>query len=486
MTIDRQLIFIAILVYFLATMIIGILPYGRRKINTLETFHTASANIGTGALILCVISSVYTSSTWTAWMPQVTSLGIGSIYACIYVLLAGLFYYKIAPWVYEEGQRRPFLTLAGFLNGIFEDKAIRVIASILSFIVGCIWITLELKTLGIVTSSVFDYRISTAVAILVGLMVVVFYVVWGGLESCIWTSVLQGGIVLIGGIVIAVALIYNKYGDIHGFVDLLKTQKLGDMGSGQKNVSNLTFWTSMIVVSGGGMICLPQLFPRMCMGRKAGDQKRIGIALACASFWCLSFIFIGLVAMDEGYTEQFSNVLIFELMGSTGNVPLICATYIVLLSAALGTLDITLLSVSTIVTSDMLSRIIPEEKLNTGYLLASRILIIGIALVCMSLALIQNMELFLLAMGSYDYQVQIFPLLVYGLTKGKTVKKTKVPLAALVAGLITTAALELTGIRVLSLAPGFVGLVINSSILLFGSRYAEKRETELCDPATAR
>lgn len=477
-------VLIVVLFYFLITMIIGLLPFGKKRVDSLDNFHSATRGISDWCLVFCVLSTIYTSSTWTGWVPLTTQIGIFGIYTTVYIAIAALLYRIISPKVYDDGKENRMFSLGGYLEHRLHSHAINIFVSLVSIIVGAIWVVMELKSLGIIICAAFNYSIDFVSAAIMGLLVIVVYIIWGGMESAVWSACLHGIIMIFGGVIISIMLVVYQYGSVAEFLLLLKDN--GDIVEityhNFSKMGDFPQWISNAIVSALGMVCLPQLFSRMVMGKSENSQKKISRWIGISALWCLSFVLIGYVAMMENIQVTQSAHLIFEIMALSDHSWVLYLTYIVMMAAAMGTLDITLFSLSTIIITTFVSNgEILESKYNKKkkytYVTLSRVVIGIVAMLCMLIAIVLDDNLTDLAINGYQYICQIFPTLMYAAFAKN--RDTKIAFLAMKSGFVLTAVLEVSNICVI-MTSGFWGLMVNSLIIIAGLRKTKKKTSHLC------
>lgn len=472
-------ILVVVLFYFLITMIIGLLPFGKKRVDSLGNFHSATRGIPDWCLVFCVLSTIYTSSTWTGWVPLTTQIGIFGIYTTVYIAISAFLYRIISPKVYDAGRENRIFSLGGYLEDRLNCHSINIFVSIVSIVVGAMWVVMELKSFGIIICAAFNYSIDFVSAVIMGLLVIVVYIVWGGMESAVWSACLHGVIMIFGGIIISIMLVVYQYGSLADFFLILKNNS-GIVEMNYHNfdrISDFPQWISNAIVSALGMVCLPQLFTRMVMGKNGRSQKIISRWLGLSALWCLSFVLIGYVATIEHIQVTQSANLIFEIMALSNHSWILYLTYIVMMAAAMGTLDITLFSLSTIIITTFVSkdetfdRRRIRKKRRYTYVTLSRIVIIVVAMLCMMIAVVLDDNLTDLAINSYQYICQIFPTLMYAAFAKN--KNAKIAFFAMICGFALTALLEMSKLS-LVMTSGFWGLSVNSLVILAGLAFKRK------------
>ena len=476
-------VLIVVLFYFLITMIVGLLPFGKKRVDSLDNFHSATKGISDWCFVFCVLSTIYTSSTWTGCVPLTTQIGIYGIYTTVYIAIAAFLYGIISPKVYDNAKESSIFSLGGYLEHRLHSHGINIFVSIVSIVVGAIWIVMELKSLGIIICAAFNYSINFVSAVIMGLLVIVVYIIWGGMESAVWSACLHGIIMIFGGIIISIMLVVYQYGSLSDFLLILKNNadivelnyhnfsKMGDFPQ----------WISNAIVSALGMVCLPQIFSRMVMGKSEQSQKKIAKWIGISALWCLSFVLIGYVAMIEDLQVTQSSNLIFEIMALSDHTWVLYLTYIVMMAAAMGTLDITLFSLSTIIITTFVSdsKILESrynKKKKYTYVTLSRIVIVIVAMLCMIIAIVLDDNLTDMAINSYQYICQIFPTLMYAAFSKN--KKTRVAFFAMGSGFLVTVILEISAISLI-MTSGVWGLIVNSIIIIANCIDAKRKRSHL-------
>jgi cation/acetate symporter len=113
-----------------------------------------------------------------------------------YVLLALL----LAPYLRKFGK----FTVPDFVGDRYYSKSARVIAAIAAIFVSMTYVAGQMRGVGIVFSRFLGVSINTGV--LVGMAIVAFFAVIGGMKGITWTQVAQYGILILAYLIPAVAI----------------------------------------------------------------------------------------------------------------------------------------------------------------------------------------------------------------------------------------------------------------------------------------
>lgn len=197
-------IFVTLLAYLL--VLIGIGLVARRKTDTSEDYFLGGR--GLGPIVASISASASSSSAWTllgvsgfAFTAGLSALWL--IPGCVggFVLI----WFVMARRLQEESHRTGALTLTDVLavGNPSQQRAIRVLASIIILLGLTSYVASQFQAAGITLGETFG--ISTQTAILIGSAIVVFYTFLGGFWAVSLTDTLQGFMMAATAVVLPVA-----------------------------------------------------------------------------------------------------------------------------------------------------------------------------------------------------------------------------------------------------------------------------------------
>ncbi|WP_323172522.1 Na+:solute symporter [Natrialba sp. PRR66] len=196
-------------VLFAALMIgIGILA-GRYQTNE-EEYFVAGRRSGILVVALAVFASI--QSGWG--MIGVT--GTGYLVGLEYFILVGgliIFGFTGSYWLLGRKMRvlgdvRNAITAPDAMYYRFQDERVRLLGAA-AVLLGCMgYLAAQYAALGIVGALILP--ISFFQALVIGLLIVGFYTIIGGMLAAIWSDAVQGSIMIVGGILTAYYVITNS------------------------------------------------------------------------------------------------------------------------------------------------------------------------------------------------------------------------------------------------------------------------------------
>lgn len=210
-------------VIFAALMIAIGLVAGRHQTDQ-EEYFVAGRRSGVLVVALAVFASI--QSGWG--MIGVTGTGylVGLEY---FVLIGGLIIFGFASsyWLLGRkmrvlGDTRNAITAPDAMYYRFQDERVRLLGAA-SILLGCMgYLAAQYAALGIVGALILP--ISFFQALLIGLVIVGFYTVIGGMLAAIWSDAIQGAIMVIGGVLTAYYVIANSGIGWSGMIDAINAE----------------------------------------------------------------------------------------------------------------------------------------------------------------------------------------------------------------------------------------------------------------------
>lgn len=201
-----------VVVFLYLTFMLLLGAFASRKIKTASDYIVAGKSLGFWLFVMLILGST------TSGMTLLGVAGLGYIggwptfWEQIFVPLTCavaivLYGYKL----YEVCKEKEFLTLQDYLAYRFgSPKAVRVISSLAVLTTSLIYLVGQYTAISIVLKWLLG--ISQIQALLIGALIVVIYVLLGGLYAVSWTTLFQGFIIFFGVLAIAPVVIKSAGG----------------------------------------------------------------------------------------------------------------------------------------------------------------------------------------------------------------------------------------------------------------------------------
>ena len=270
------------------------------------------------------------------------------------------------------------------------------------------------------------------------------YTIYGGLKAVVWSDLLQGGALLIGGAIVAI-IGFSKVGGVGEFMTLNADKLHVGLPADNKDIP----WTALLLG-----IWIPNFFywgfnqfiTQRTLGAKSLAQGQRGIVLAAAIKLLIPFIIIfpGIMAFqlyrdeitdpDQAYAVLITHIVPAGLRG---------VLFAALFGAVMSSLDSMLNSASTIFTMDLYKRHVRPQADTRRLLTVGRIATAVLAVVgCLIAPLPASFE------GVFEYIQKIWGFISPGIV------------AVFVFGLVFRRAPALAAMAAMIVGPAIYGLLL--------------------------
>jgi SSS family transporter len=245
------------LVYFIILLAIGF--WAARKIKSFDSYLVADRNLGFWIFTILMVASMSSGmailgaaglsyvSGWPSICDQIFPPLSLVVALCVF-----------GPKLHRVARRHNHLTLQDYFAHRFESpKLVRGISGLAVVIISMIYLVGQYTAIGITMQRILG--VSYPIGLLIGAVLVTIYVFLGGLYAVSWTTLIQGGILVIGVLTVG-PLIVARAGGLTEINRVLASidPLLLHAADPQKYppVSPDAFFTPVFIVSFGIMVCL--------------------------------------------------------------------------------------------------------------------------------------------------------------------------------------------------------------------------------------
>ena len=471
------LIFIAI--YVLSLLGIGFYAYKQRQKNNMQDFFLAGRNLGFTILFLTLYATQYSGNTLLGFSGATYRNGL-SFLVCVHFMTAIVVCYLLfAPQLYRLSRENQFLTPGDFIYHRYQSQALRILVTLIMVYALANFTLAQMRTLGTAFAGISQGRVPMWAGVVGLALVMLVYESLGGMRSVAWTDAIQGGMLLVGFIILT-GLAFSQFGSIPDAIEKLASNpetlhkiKPPD-GDGVRN------WISFVLLVGLGAAIYPQAIQRVYSARNAGILKR---SLATMAFMplitALVSVMIGLLmaAHLPDLERQFSSngpipsetvltqMCLQIMQQSAFGYWLVVIIFASLLAAVMSTADSALLSISSMITHDLYGQTFRPDADQAHLTRVGKCItwILMIPLVWAALAYEGN--LIQLLKIKFELLIQCVPAIYLGVHSRSLSARTVI--TGLAAGLtITLILIALDWSRVSGIHSGIIGLAVNLAICL--------------------
>jgi solute:Na+ symporter, SSS family len=386
---------LVLIAFLLGTTLVGQVKRG--DTSRLEGFFLGGRGIPWWAVAASLMSSKTSALTFIAVPGFIFAAGGDLRYLQITlgmilgnILMARFF----IPAYYEEKIYSPYDFMENRLG-----TSVSQLARLLFFAGVVLSQSVRLLATALVLSVITGFSIPVCIVIMA-----VFGVVWsvvGGINTVIWTDVVQWGIYTFGAIVAVVAMAYAVPGGVSGIFGIADERaKLALIDLSLDPTKTYTLWVGLIgmAVFELGQNAIDQVVTQRalcCPSAKEAQKAVYASAVGALTFYLMAFVGLGLVAFytvnpPQGATAELlarQPDRVFPLFLVQQMPPGLSAVLIASIFAA-GAINSALAALSQTTVAGVYQRYVRPQASERHYLLASRIFIIVWAAVLGGLALV--------------------------------------------------------------------------------------------------
>ncbi|MEM7170517.1 MAG: sodium:solute symporter family protein [Pseudomonadota bacterium] len=219
--------------YLLLMVGLGWAACQRQAQNSLSGFYLAGRDLGALVLLLTLYATQYSGNNLLGFPGQAHRIGFLWVMSVGFMTSVVVAYLAFAPRLYQSSRRHAFVTPGDWIEHRFASPALSLLAAVLLLIVLINFLLAQLMAMGHVVA-VLSGGLLPFWAGVIGLsLVVLLYETIGGMRAVAWTDCAQGVMLLLGIIGIMVAVLPD--GESLGNGNLGN----GNLGSGNLGSGNL-------------------------------------------------------------------------------------------------------------------------------------------------------------------------------------------------------------------------------------------------------
>jgi len=209
-----DLLTIALLGLYLI-ILIGIGAIASKKIRNTEDYIVAGRSLGFWVFTILIVASICSGMTLLGVSGFGYASGWPGIWEQLFVPLAGAFVIILfGVKLHHIGKEHGYMTIEDYLAHRFESPAtLRTLSAVAGIVVSIIYLVGQYTAISIVL--VWLFQIQHWQALLIAGVIITAYTVVGGLYAVSWTTLFQGGVLIVGVLLMAPMVIISAGGLTH-------------------------------------------------------------------------------------------------------------------------------------------------------------------------------------------------------------------------------------------------------------------------------
>jgi len=453
---------------YLMILCVIVIPARRARQSLAPSDHfLAARSLGPVVLFFTLYATMNSGNTLLGYPGAAYRMGYAWILATGFMMAIPVALHCLVPKLRPLAITHGFVTPGDFIRQRFpEAKNLRRLLALCMIFALANFLFASLKAMGEVTEIITDGAIPYAAGVFGLAIFVVVYESLGGMRAVAWTDAVQGFLMLLG-LCLMLHWVLNAGG---GLQQLNLT--LADIRPEAllvQDSASLWYWLSTLLMMAFASTMYPQTIQRIYAAKSAQSLK---FSFAMISFMPLittlviTLVGIAAIVYFPGLDRLASDQVLMQVLAlwsQAGWLQTLCAMMVLVaaLAAIMSTTDSVLLSLGSVITSDLLDK--PTNQISTT-LFAKRMMVV-LALGMAALAMLRDITLWRLIEIKMEVLIQCVPAFLFGLHVNKV--KSNHVLAGLMFGLGIVMVTQLLGVKTVAGWQVAVLAVIANSLLVF-------------------
>ncbi len=469
----EQLGLVALGLYLIALVTVAEVARRARLDRTPADHFLAARHLGTFVLFLTLYATAYSGNSLLGYPGEAYRRGFSWIMATGFMMAIVVVFHALVPKLRPIAVARGFVTPGDWVRARFAHErggaALRGAVAVLMSVALANFLLAQLAAMGVVTQEITGGAIPYAAGV-VGLAgVILLYETLGGLRAVAWTDAAQG-LLMLAGLGTLLVWLLDASGGLAETTRAIAARRPAAVAV--PDARECANWASSIVLLGFASVVYPQAIQRIYAAQSAATLRR---SLALMSFMPLAttlvVTLIGVAAIPRldglGLVEADSvmpRVLREWSAGGFVTMGLGVLVFLGALAAIMSTADSVLLSLSSVIAVDLLSR--PDDAPETTRLGKRAAVVCMVAAVILALA--PRVTLWRLIELKMELLIQCVPAFLLALHWRRL--RADVTLLGLLVGTAFAVGATLSGTsRLGGVHVGVIGLGMNGMVCVLGS-----------------
>lgn len=335
----RPLALAVVVVYLLTTIVMGLWA-ARRGRGSAGDYVAAERSFGPVVMYFVVGATIFSAYALLGTPQRVVARGSDAFYVLAYgaVGLVPLFFFGAR--VRRIGAREGFVTQAELVAARFESPAVSVMMGLASVVAFVPYLVIQLKGAGLVMEAVTGWPSVYGAAVVY--LVVLVYVIAGGVRGVGWTNVMQGIAMLVVVWVLGLWIPTALFGSVSDMFDRVIAQQPEFLTlPGPGGQTPISRYSSEILMSILGLSMWPHVFMKCFTARSARLVQQSVVAYPTFLFFLVPLLLLGYVAVLAGGPADDTVLLwlVDRLQGNAWHPLLFAFVVFAILAASMSTGD---------------------------------------------------------------------------------------------------------------------------------------------------
>ena len=388
---NKNVISLLIIVAYLILMLGVTVRNSRKKQsnNTTQAFFLANRGVGGILMALTMIAGMQSTFAFLGAPGMYYQHGVSYIVMVLSQVWVAFMVIFLGNKVRMQANKYGYMSIGDYFQDRYESGYLKILASIISVLMTLIFLSMQYvgnaTALSIITGDLLDYKVALIISVLFSLL----YVIIGGAGGVVLLDAFQA-IILMTGIVIAAIIAIKPFG---GVAELfLATKDIAPellSRPGAKGTYTDPYWIMQFIVLPFGIWLCPYIWSKSLMAKDKSALAKSAISVPVSQILIFGFsaLFIGLAGHSLLTNVDRADTVLPIMMTQYSNWLIAALIMAAAISAGMSTINAMLLSLSQIVSQDLIFFNRKDEISDEKNMKVSRFIIVIIAIVAAFIAL---------------------------------------------------------------------------------------------------
>lgn len=432
-----------------------------RGAQSLEQWSIASRGLGSVLIFMLMAGEIYTTFTFLGGSGWAYSRGAPAYYIIGYAAVGYSCSYWLLPAIWRRGVQWQVLSQPEYYRHAYRSPWLGHFVALIGTGALMPYLVLQLKGLGIIVAESSYGMIGADLAISIGTVATVVYVILSGVRGSAFTAALKDALVLATVLGLAFALPHSLHGGIGPMFDTLIAQRPDFFVLPERGLSG-SWFSSTILMTVFGFWMWPHTFGSTFTARSDQSFRRNAVLMPLYQVILLCVLFIGFAAINAVPGLQGTDVDL-ALLRVTKQV---YGPWVVGLVGAAGLLTALVPgSLIMMTTATILARLLQATPLgsNINEVRAARLLVVLVAVTALIFVFRGGQTLVTLLLFAYAIVTQLFPSLLISLWRPERANALAA-FAGITTGVSIVAWTNFSGITVASAFPALPPAILDINV----------------------
>lgn len=280
----NTIVLVCLGLYF--AMCIGVGLWAMRRTKSTKDFFMAGRDLGILVTAMALFSSTLSGFGFVGGPGMVYDRGISSLWMIVCGTIATCFsFFLVAKRLRMFAEVFDTVSLPDAVAARYNSELSRLFTAI-AILLGVVgYLAAQIMAMAVVFQGILNNieslpDVSIEVSLAISCAVLVFYCVTGGIIASVYTDVVQGGVMMVAGVLVLFAAIQAVDGGIAGAVNILMEDDPEAIGPwGTLGIMGALSWYFLFVVGACGQ---PHVITKLMMTKRIPDFKQIMVMSSIA------------------------------------------------------------------------------------------------------------------------------------------------------------------------------------------------------------